>query len=463
MVNVKPDASFIRQKTGKIHIQVGIDFGTSSTKVVFSQLGHRFFRALDFNHDLPGYPNYCIPSLCSAGEKGNYLLGIKAARALSGDAWDSGIRRLKVVVAGEHDKRFCDPQTDDIFRNYLPNFRKNYSPRQLTAVFLAHVMAESTARIKKLPEYKGQQIDFAFNVCMPIDHLEHNEVKNAFQEVFGLSEILFNHWLKNKTLKINSKMIEESKTYKAQKVFAVPEAVASFASYLVSLQRERGLHAIIDFGAGTTDVSICNLFLSHGDPQCYWYAARNIPQGTIPIERCIAEHIKSKNQISACTMYDINSCLNEICSQTRNKGNLSKSDKQAISSLISEILVKFRDSKDYKSTWGSAYSYLKIDNQWFDVKIYTCGGGSYMPQVDEVFAKPWWRHLNTRYDVNKLPVPEDYDSGPAEAPFDRMSVAYGLAIPLPQLGGYTLPNESPNHTPAAVPMKSRDHEDMYSD
>lgn len=463
MASDKSGSPFIRQKTRKIHIQVGIDFGTSSTKVVFSQLGHRFFRALDFNHDLPGYPNYCIPSLCAAGEKGNYLLGIKAGRALSGEKWDSGIRRLKVVVAGEYDERFYDPQTDNIFRNYLLNFRKIFSPSQLTAVFLAHVMAESTARIKKLPEYKGQQIDFAFNVCMPIDHLEHNDVKNTFQEVFGLSEILFDQWLINKTLKINSKMIEKSKTYKPKKVFAVPEAVASFASYLVSLQRQRGLHAIIDFGAGTTDVSICNLFLSHGDPQCYWYAARNIPQGTILIERCIAKHIESKNQKFACTIQDINSCLTEICNQTRSKGNISKSDKQRISGLINEILVKFRDSQGYKSTWGSAYRYLKVDKKWLDVKIYTCGGGSYMPQVDEVFAKPWWRHLNTRYDVNKLPVPEDYDPGPAEAPFERMSVAYGLAIPLPQLGGYTLPNESPNHTPAAVPMKSRDHEDMYSD
>jgi len=44
-----------------------------------------------------------------------------------------------------------------------------------------------------------------------------------------------------------------------KRVFAVPESVAGIASYLISLRQHTGLHALIDFGAGTTDLSICNL------------------------------------------------------------------------------------------------------------------------------------------------------------------------------------------------------------
>ncbi len=40
-----------------------------------------------------------------------------------------------------------------------------------------------------------------------------------------------------------------------------------------------------------------------------------------------------------------------------------------------------------------------------------------------------------------------------KVPFERMSVAYGLCQPLPSLGDYTLPNDSPDQTPSRLPIR----------
>ena len=124
-------------------------------------------------------------------------------------------------------------------------------------------------------------------------------------------------------------------------------------------------------------------------------------------------------------------------------------------------LCEFRDSSEYKQTWGSAYRHFKKDYLWKNVEIFVCGGGSNFPYIDKAFSKPWWVNLNTKYSVSKLPVPDNYDPEKSRAPFERMSVAYGLAIPFPQLEDFTLPSGSPDHTPAPPPVKVIDPEDLY--
>ena len=84
-----------------------------------------------------------------------------------------------------------------------------------------------------------------------------------------------------------------------------------------------------------------------------------------------------------------------------------------------------------------------------------------MPHIDKAFSKPWWVNLNTKYGVSKLPAPEYYEPGKSRAPFERMSVAYGLAIPFPQLDDFTLPGGSPDHTPEPPPEIDIDPDDLY--
>ena len=455
--------TILRKKREKVHIQVGLDFGTSATKVAFSQLGRRPFRVLNFNHKLPHYPSYCIPSIGCISENDRLLLGVSAARSLLNKEWDTGLQRLKVVVAGKYDSSFKDPLTEEkYYDHFMAHKRRPIAPEMLTAVFLAYVIHNARKIIRNLPEYRKVDLDFAFNICMPIDHVENSSLKSVFERIFAWTELIENEWEKGDNafdpLKA-ARILENKLINKESKIFAVPEAVASFASYLVSLRKREGLHAVVDLGAGTTDLSICNLFVDTEKIKNYWYAARNLPRGTIRIERALAESIAELWGQNSCTSNDICECLNSL-SSTRRKDEESQKTVE-LNRVVLKELCNLRDSREYKQTWASAYKHRKKDYLWKDVEVFACGGGSNFPHIDKAFSKPWWPNLDTKYRVSKLPVPDNYEPGKSRAPFERMSVAYGLAIPFPQLDEFILPKDCPNHTPESPPIKILDHEELY--
>lgn len=455
----------IRRKQKKAHLQVGLDFGTSATKVVYSQLGRRGSRVINFNHNLPNYPNYCLPSLGAIDDSGKLLLGIEAAKFLSDKEWDLGLQRFKVIVAGNHDLSFKDHLSHEKFYAYLKSrgYDTQFTPERLTAIYLAYTMNRCRCIIESLPEYRDAELDIAFNICMPIDHIENNILNSVFEKIFSLAERIEQDWRKSgKDFDpLGASYDLENKSYELEKrVFAVPEAVAAMASYLISLRKEEGLHAIIDLGAGTTDVSICNLSILSGESTNYWYAARNIPKGTINIERIIASFIKGCAKGSLCTCCDVYNYLNNIRINGFHAMASDENNKQLRATILNEI-SSLRDSKEYYQTWGSAYKRLKKQTKWEKVEIFLCGGGANLPHVEDVFSRPWWKNIQTNYAVGRLPTPDDYDAGESGAPFERMAVAYGLARPSPEFEDYVLPAEVGDHTPPPLPEKELDHEELY--
>jgi len=77
----------------KKEIQVGLDFGTSNTKIVFKQYGKNDFRVMNFNHNLKSYPNYCLPSLAAFNLSGELLLGMT----------QRSIYLIKIGIQGSND------------------------------------------------------------------------------------------------------------------------------------------------------------------------------------------------------------------------------------------------------------------------------------------------------------------------------------------------------------------------
>jgi hypothetical protein len=455
----------IRKEKQKVHLQVGLDFGTSSTKIVYSQLGRRLSRAIIFNHNLPNFPQYCLPSIAAINNDGKLLLGIEAAKHLSDKEWDLGIQRLKVIVASNYDPIFRDNETVNNFNRYLEKngVRDKLSAEKLMAVYLAYAMKKTREIIRATKEYKGAKLDIAFNICVPIDHLENNRVKSAFKKVFKWAETIERQWSmtpQNFNPLKASYSLKNSSPSKETRVFAVPEAVAAMASYLVSLRKEEGLHAFIDFGAGTTDISICNLRMPFGESKSYWYSTKNIPRGTVNIERIIASFIRESKIDSPCTGKDIYSCLNSIMYGGKISDNLLTKEQKLRDSILNE-LNKLWESTEYYQTWGNAWTRYHGESLWEKVEIFVCGGGSHLPGVDKIFSRPWYPGLKVRYPVSELPVPEDYDPGESEAPFERMAVAYGLARPVPELGEYVLPGGVGDHTPPPLPVSKRDRDELY--
>ena len=457
----------IRKKIEKIHIQVGLDFGTSCTKFVFSQQGRRFFKVLSFKHNLPIYPNFSLPSLAAIDKQGELLLGTEAAKFLSDKEWDFGFQRFKVIVAGNYDDSLRDQKTEEKFYKYRDSnqYHKSFTPEKLTSIYIAYAMKEARSLITKLPEYEDAELDIAFNICMPIEHIENNSVRMAFEDIFTKAEAIELAWqdLGDSFNPVkDDPSLEHFPSDQEKRVFAIPEAIASIASYLISLRREDGLHAVIDLGAGTTDISICNLVSPGGESQSIWYAAKNLPFGTINIERLIADFVRDCHaDEKECKCSDVYEILLSLRSSNFSNGKYAHQKAVLYRSAWDE-LGAIRESSHYRHAWGGAYNHLKSQTKWEKVEVFLCGGGASLPFASDVFSIPWWDLIKGPYQVSRLPIPDDYDSGEADAPFERMAVAYGLAIPKPSLETYTMPKDAPDQTPPKLHYVLPDRDEIYA-
>ena len=458
------ESPLIQVSKERIRIQVGLDFGTSSTKVAFSRYGRRRTQVVDFNHSLPFYPQFCLPSVAAFNGRGHMILGAEAARLLMEEPWDRGFRRFKVIAAGNVDEKFRDSFTEENFHNYRKSHGhdETLTAERITAIYLAHVMYLANKAISGLPEYGSSLLEFDFNICMPIDHLENKSVKSAFERIFKWAEAIYKIWLVREEsldpLRASNEFEGAPEALDESRVFAVPEAVAEVASYIKSFRRKEGLHALIDFGAGTTDVSIFNYMNPFGESKSTWYSARNIPQGTIVIEKMLTKHTGAMDRDSASRCVDVYRQLEGL------KEYCKANNYCEIACAVRDALSALRDSGPYVSAWREAYRHLKKQTAWDreNVQIFVTGGGVNLPYVPFVFSEPFLPQLKGPYSVEPLPPPDDFDPGASRAPFERVAVAYGLSIPLPALEDFVLPSQAPDHTPPSLPELKLDRDEIYA-
>lgn len=440
----------IRRSITSLRIQVGLDFGTSVTKLLYRVQGQagQTVQVLGIGHELPGVPEFFVPSLVAISKKGELLLGHLAARALHGADWRAGISGFKMLVAGREDPRFLDADMDARYQAHLKTGTGNdarFTPAAIAATYLAYVMRR--ARLALAREFPGYSLDVSFNTCVPIEQREH-PVSNLFERLFQVAERLdvetrqtakTTWWADEaeRLLKADASPIEHSR------VFVVPEAVAAVAAYLTSLSRADGLHALVDIGSGTTDVSIFHLATNRSTGlQSTWLSAKSIPLAATHIENEIASALRANAYSDPITRDVVLACM----SGDDALGQLSSG---AVERSLAAIWNESTDA------WRDAYPKLKGESFWTRdrVRVLLAGGGGLVPTAKSVFAHSWYRGWGP-YSCQVIPDPgADANKSSTRVPFARICVAYGLTIPVPELGDYVLPGDAPNMTPPPLPRR----------
>ena len=430
-------------------IQVGIDFGTSTTKVAYRQVGiGGVVRPVIFDHALEGVPEFGLPSLAMVDGDGRLLVGVEAAAELRDQSWSEAMRAFKALLVERAEVADGARDLREAFDGYArdhPVMGQVLTPETVSFVFLAYAMREARRHIGALPEYRDSRLEFLFNICLPMEHLESNPARDAFRLILARAECLERDW----PLDAGTRWLsEEFNSYVAdgpagtERVFVIPESVAEAASYVSSLRRRPGLHALVDVGAGTTDVSFFNLASEAGRDHCYWYSSGNLRIGGLAIEELVEVNVGG-----ALTAGQIGAVF---------KG-LREGREPGLMKGVREILSRIHTAA--RPVWTQAHTHLKAETPWHQVEVFLTGGGAEVRGAEEVFARPWWQHLNhqhIRYEVSALPEPDVYDSLDNRGPFSRMAVAYGLTYPEPELGGYTLPADCPDQTPPPLPLRPAD-------
>ena len=413
----------IRRKTTEtVDIIVGLDFGTSNTKMVYRRSSTDKVTPIIFKHKLQNFENYFLPSIVAFENNSKLLLGLDAAKYINNNPNKKGIYNFKMLFVSEIDLSLNDNENiklmkdgfNDQFDNKTLSSFNDKKFRYIVISYLAYAMRE--ARLKIAKELPNRILDISFNICIPVDYADKNIVLNEFQKLLASAEFIERIYYEKHNNFEFIDLVYRNINYDAihTRVFDIPETVAEVASYTTSASIKKGLHALIDFGAGTTDISIFNIKNPRDKNQKFaFYSSHIINYGFRKVDdlRLLNENVKIKDYL-------------------------------------------FSLWEKTSEAWSNAYLHKAGTEYWEGdkVQIFISGGGAENEFVPEIFKQPRnWLHY--QHLLKKLPTPENYNN--KHIPFHRFAVAYGLSNPKPKLriDDFILPKDAPNDTPKTIYKK----------
>lgn len=446
-------------------VQVGLDFGTSTIKMVYYHFESNRHSPVLFNHGLEDYPNFCLPCVAAIDKEGRLLLAEEAVEELGCSSWSKGIRRLKMMVAGNVNPVYRNEDDFKEFEEYIEQHPTDYqlTPEDISILLIAFSIRHCKKFLNNQPEYSGKRLRVNTNFGIPLDQYQDKRIKQKFESIFSEAYNLERYWFDSLNdrfymLKILLELRREKNQFTGEddSTSVIPECVALIKPFIDSTERKLGKYAIMDFGDGTVDISICNI-CNTNSYTIYWYSSRIIPKGMNAIVKLIARDIQEKTG-------ELNVTFSKIINYYRQERLINNSE---IHSKIKEYLLGIYYSDEFKmDAWGKAYrDHLRSLEEWInDVEIFKTGGGSIFKEIDEVFKNPWDGNLvlrNVIYKLKNLSKPRDFNDNHNKTNFDRMAVAYGLSFPVTFLSGFNPPSESPDQTPQNPPIIDYDPDDNY--
>lgn len=416
----------IRKSTGVITVNVGLDFGTSATKIAYRRGANGRVCPLLFDHKLPKYENYFIPTVVTFDDQNKLLLGLQAAEYLQNNKNSRGINNFKVLFVYGKGKNYKNSSLQNIYEKNKEHFiKKGIKIRyeEIIVSFIAYVMRISKNKI--VGELSNLVLDFSFNICLPVDYINNNTIFERFKKIIAAAEFIERtDYSKSKDVEYIRKILRIIRyDSKRTRVFAIPETVAEVASYTSSAAVREGLHEIIDFGAGTTDVSFINIKKPRRkDQEISFYASEVLPYGFREINEITGKQQRIKKIKYLRKVFDKTSRI-----------------------------------------WSEAYKHYQKTDFWESVLILISGGGAESELVPNIFSQSqaWQDCYKIKHNLQKLPIPENYTKVEQKIPFHRFAVAYGLTIPKPKLDlkKYTLPKDATDDTPTDIYVPRRDNDE----
>ncbi len=426
-VNLQPPNS-TPERT--VSIRIGIDFGTSFTKVAISAFQKVFFITWEGVHQ--GGNNWLLPGEISELSDGDYRLG-RSANAKKVHA------NLKLP--------FLEGGNQDIHAS-IP-----------TVAFMAWVMRYCRAWIyKNLSSLlTNRRIAWEVNIGCPTNTWTMKSIKSAYQHLalsaWKLSQDHHGINIATSTTALNQTSLQDAHLIGLDAMKLMPEFIAQLAGYVRSPQRKDGLHMLMDIGAGTVDIAIFNIMKDHEDGADRFpiFASDVQPQGThfLMSARLNALGIESWDDFSEVPSREI-----LVADPRVNPVKLDEADREfssRVKSLIAQIISYTKRSR-----------YKKAEEWSRGLPTFLAGGGSlcdiYRKSLTDAFTS-----LHLPLVESRFPMIEESAAqmGLTKDNFHRVSVAYGLTFDAEDVGRILSPHEIPNDSSARTVNVRADLGDMY--
>jgi hypothetical protein len=234
-------------------VVVGVDFGTSSTKVIWQDLSENYFELFRWKPALKGPESVLFPSTVCV-RSGALLLGESSPAA--GDIWLPSIK-LCVLCSQNASVCRCDGLVARCGKIQLPELSSPVSAAAVGSLLLAYTFQQVEERLAQT--YPNDEVIPIWNVGCPMDHLDIADSKSSWEKMVGIAMQL-RRTVKNPAhmeLLIQAHELMETFVMPAERNFFIqPEGMAAVKAFLESPRgSEKKTYAIVDVGAGTTEVS----------------------------------------------------------------------------------------------------------------------------------------------------------------------------------------------------------------
>jgi hypothetical protein len=256
----KITASVVRPAGPRVII--GLDYGTYSTKVVWRRHGDRAGQVMRLDDRIDPYPWFVAPSLVRISE-GSAFFGAACFKKRSGDLYRSD----KVKLLPPHRRGISNGEPPD------PDLEVR------VATYLAWVL--SRVRYVLDREFQNGGYQPYLNVAAPMDHFEDESLKLRYLRLVGAA---WGMTFGSDAPRIQSEALFETTRDRLapwldpgrpvpppdeRRYEVLPETVAPIISVLEDPAVDDGLYAVLDVGAGTTEVSTSHVVRRRRKVFCY--------------------------------------------------------------------------------------------------------------------------------------------------------------------------------------------------
>lgn len=427
-------------------VVIGVDFGTSGTKLAFRDYTEkgRIPNVVDFGTTLRGFSRFAYPSAV-AFDGDRIFTGTQAYEG----GYSTLLRAPKVQLLRESRETNVPLPA---FLNDATDLELNPAP--VPAEFAASVLIANLLRAgRKILEkhyHDLARVRLLYNIDVPVNELEDEATARRFKRTLeaGIlmsveSEALNDRpkardaWLRaldqiSKTA-VNGDDSNTNVVGEAQAVMAgIGEALATDMDQP---------HAVVDVGAGTTDIGIFRFVDWKDQKLISFFAAGMVEAGCNDVDGLLARAIGADcddlilNQVSAAKpALSAGRCVELDC----RSGQVLLTPEhleQAVDSVSSKCYER------YEELWGAAYAKEPNSERWRTLRVLLVGGGSLLPGFADRFGRLATRMRNVVGSVQLAKLDDRLDcrvvgeSGrepePNEIPF--LIPVLGLAHAIPDL------------------------------
>ena len=380
----------------ELHVNIGIDFGTSSTKVIVR---------LPYE---PGEPTFAVPApIPCRAQDGDHLWRTIIWVKNDGTTYMWPVRNTTALDTLKQDLVLRKTNVHQLDTSLLSIMNHE----QVATAYLSFVIryVRGWLRFNRVQTFKNRKPVWRINIGMPTENFDDLKIAESYRRVAAAALILADMGL---LIAADSTqlVLSDSETHEAGQsisaaeelgVAVVPEAAAEMTGFAKSPRIAEGLYMLIDIGAMTLDASIFTLHSNSKQPTIYSFMAAKVrPLGVESYYWFRDAQGKTNDEFAM------------QCEHT-----------------LRSIIDTTKQKKDpHSSRWKSGES----------VPIFLVGGGArhaiHRSIVDNLH--PWMRKYAGNEGIRLLShvLPKALDTGGFEVDYDRMGVAWGLSYNFAEIG-----------------------------